>query len=148
MRSGIKIESGPADLTIIVADRHPFARAALASLLSYDGYRVFQAPSFRATLSYLDQIAKVSAVIVDLDTPEWRSIVRHAANTTDALVIAMEGNHPYSEMYDLKARGIQICLKKPITYHDVQKVIRHNFGEREFSNRVTDETVALPTGEL
>jgi len=147
MRSELQTESGPADLTIIVADRHPFARAALASLLSYDGYRVFQAPNFRATLSYLDQIPNVSFVIVDLDTPEWRSIVRHAVKTTNALVIAMEGNHPYSEMYDLKARGIQICLKKPITYHDVQKVIRHT-GRREFSNRVTDEIVAIPNGVL
>ncbi|HEY1233095.1 MAG TPA: hypothetical protein VGH22_06925 [Candidatus Binatia bacterium] len=148
MRSELQTESGPADLTIIVADRHPFARAALASLLSYDGYRVFQAPSFRATLSYLDQIPNVSILIIDLDTPEWRSIVRHAAKTTNALVIAMEGNHPYSEMYDLKARGIQICLKKPITYHDVQKVIRHNFGGREFSSHATDEIMAIPNGVL
>jgi BarA-like signal transduction histidine kinase len=87
-------------------------------------------------------------VIIDLDSPEWRSILRHAVKTTNALVIAMEGNHPYSEMYDLKARGIQICLKKPITYHDVQKVIRDNFGRREFSNRVRDEIVAIPNGVL
>lgn len=143
MRSEVKTESDPADLTIIVADRHPFARAALAALLSYDGYRVFQAQSFRTTLSYLDQIPNVAVLIADLDTPEWRSIVRHAVQTTNALVIAMEGNHPYSEMYDLKARGIQICLKKPITYRDVQKAIRQNFGGREFSNRVTEEIAAI-----
>ncbi len=148
MRSELQTESGPVDLTIIVADRHPFARAALASLLSYEGYRVFQAPSFRATVSYLDQIPNVSVLIVDLDTPEWRSIVRHAMKTTNALVIAMEGTHPYSEMYDLKARGIQICLKKPITYHDVQKVIRHNFAGRQLSNRATDEIVAIPNSVL
>ena len=141
MRSEVKTESDPADLTIIVADRHPFARAALAALLSYDGYRVFQAQSFRTTLSYLDQIPNVAVLIADLDTPEWRSIVRHAVQTTNALVIAMEGNHPYS---DLKARGIQICLKKPITYRDVQKAIRQNFGGRELSNRVTEEIAAIP----
>jgi len=38
-------------------------------------------------------------------------------------------------------------LKKPITYHDVQKVIRHT-GRREFSNRVTDEILAIPNGVL
>jgi DNA-binding NtrC family response regulator len=144
MRSEVKTESDPADLTIIVADRHPFARAALAALLSYDGYRVFQAQSFRTTLSCFDQIPNVAVLIADLDTPEWRSIVRHAVQTTNALVIAMEGNHPYSEMYDLKARGVQICLKKPITYRDVQKAIRQNFGGRELSNRVTDEIAAIP----
>lgn len=144
MRSEVKTESDPADLTIIVADRHPFARAALAALLSYDGYRVFQAQSFRTTLSCLDQIPNVAVLIADLDTPEWRSIVRHAVQMTNALVIAMEGNHPYSEMYDLKARGIQICLKKPITYRDVQKAIRQNFGGGELSNRVTEKIAAIP----
>ena len=144
MRSEVKTESDPADLTIIVADRHPFARAALAALLSYDGYRVFQAQSFRTTLSCLDQIPNVAVLIADLDTPEWRSIVRHPVQTTNALVIAMEGNHPYSEMYDLKARGIQICLKKPITYRDVQKAIRQNFGGGELSSRVTEKIAAIP----
>jgi|RhiMethySRZTD1v2_1073278.scaffolds.fasta_scaffold244372_2 DNA-binding NtrC family response regulator len=144
MRSEVKTESDPADLTIIVADRHPFARAALAALLSYDGYRVFQAQSFRTTLSCFDQIPNVAVLIADLDTPEWRSIVRHAVQTTNALVIAMEGSHPYSEMYDLKARGIQICLKKPITYRDVQKAIRQNFGGGELSSRVTEKIAAIP----
>ena len=143
MRSEVKTESDSRDLTIIVADRHPFARAALAALLSYDGYRVFQAQSFRATLSCLDQIPNVAVLIADLDTPEWRSIVRHAVQTANALVIAMEGNHPYSEMYDLKALGIQVCLKKPITYRDVQKAIRQNFGGRELSNPVTDESAVI-----
>jgi hypothetical protein len=63
--------------------------------------------------------------------------------TANALVIAMEGNHPYSEMYDLKALGIQVCLKKPITYRDVQKAIRQNFGGRELSNPVTDESAVI-----
>ena len=142
MRSEVKIEADPADLTIIVADRHPFARAALAALLSYDGYRVFQAQDFRATVSYLDQIPNVAVLIADLDTPEWRPMVRHTVKATNALVIAMEGNHPYSEMYDLKAHGIQICLKKPITYRDVQKAIQQNCRGRESSSRVTDEIVA------
>ena len=144
MRNEVKTESDPADLTIIVADRHPFARAALAALLSYDGYRVFQAQSFQTTLSYLDQIPNVALIIVDLDTPEWRSIVRHAVKTTNALLIAMEGTHPYSEMYDLKALGIQICLKKPITYRDVEEAIRQNFCQREFSIRVAEAAAAIP----
>ena len=56
----------------------------------------------------------------------------------------MEGNHPYSEMYDLKARGVQICLKKPITYRDVQKAIRQNFGGGELSSRVTEKIAVIP----
>ena len=143
MRSELKTEFDPADFAIIITDRHPFARAALAALLSYDGHRVFQAQNLRMTLAHLDQIPNVAVLIADLDTPEWRSIVRHTVKTTNAMIIAMEGNHPYSEMYDLKECGIQICLKKPITYRDVQKAIRQNFGRRESSNRVADETVAI-----
>lgn len=141
MHSG-QTEFDPADLTIVVADRHPFARAALAALLSYDGYRVFQAQTFRAVLSYLDQFPDVRVLIIDLDTPDWRSSVRHAVNTTNALVIAMEGNHPYSEMYDLKARGIQICLKKPVTYSDLQDAIRQHFGARELYQAPAREIAA------
>src|SRR5690349_24095169 len=134
MPSAAKTESDSPDLTIIVADRHPFARAALAALSSYDSYRVSQAQSFRATLSCLDQIPNVAVLIADLDTPEWRSIVRHAVQTANALVIAMEGNHPYSEMYDLKALGIHVCLKKPITYRDVSKRISQDFDGQDLSS--------------
>jgi CheY-like chemotaxis protein len=131
MPNQVKTERVSGDHTVIVADRHPFARAALAALLSYDGYRVFQAQNFPMALSYIDQLPNLAVLIADLDSPEWRSIVRYTVKTTSALVIAMEGNHSYSEMYDLKARGIQICLKKPITYSDVQHAIRQYLGARE-----------------
>ena len=117
MRSGLQTESGPADLAIIVADRHPFARAALAALLSYDGYRVFQAPSFRTTLSYLDQIPNVAVLIADLDTPEWRSIVRHAVKTTNALVIAIQAFVYFSTQESLWLRsswyGVTCAIGQP-----------------------------------
>jgi hypothetical protein len=51
------------------------------------------------------------------------SIVRHAVKTTQALVIGMEGYHPISKMYDLRERGIRLCLQKPINYNDVRKAI-------------------------
>jgi DNA-binding NtrC family response regulator len=139
----IRPQCTPADLTVIVADRHPFARAALAALLSYDGYRVFQGESFQKTLSYIDQMPSLGVLIADLETPEWRSIVRHAVDTTSALVIAMEGNHPFSEIYDLKARGIQICLQKPIVYSDVQKAIQRHFRIRQLSQRAREPIAAI-----
>jgi len=139
----VRSEIRPTDLTVIVADRHPFARAALAALLSYDGYRVFQGESFQKTLSYIDQMPSLGVLIADLETPEWRSIVRHAVDTTSALVIAMEGNHPFSEIYDLKARGIQICLQKPIVYSDVQKAIQRHFRIRQLSQRAREPIAAI-----
>ena len=119
-------ETKPIPLTVIVADKHPIARAALASLLTYDGYRVFQADSLDAAVSYINYNENLSVLIADLEMPDWRSIVRHAVRTTHALVMGMEGNHPISEMYDLQAHGVRLCLQKPIHYNDVRGAIEKN----------------------
>jgi DNA-binding NtrC family response regulator len=111
---------------VIVADKHPIARAALASLLTYDGYRVFQADSLDAAVSCIDYNENLSVLIADLEMPEWRSIVRYAVRTTHALVMGMEGNHPISEMYDLHEHGLWLCLQKPINYNDVRGAIEKN----------------------
>ena len=109
--------------TVIIADQHHVARAALAYLLTYDGYRVFQADSFKAAVSHINYNEDLAVLIADLEMPEWRSIVRHVVKTTQAFVIGMEGNHPVSQMYDLRERGVRLCLQKPISYKDVRKAI-------------------------
>ena len=119
MLTEIKVSSR----TVIIADQHPIARAALAYLLTYDGYRVFQADSFKAAVSHINYNEDLALLIADLEMPDWRSIVRHAVKTTQALVMGMEGNHPVSNMYDLRERGIRLCLQKPINYNDVRKAI-------------------------
>ena len=124
MLSDIEAEIKRSSRTVIIADKHPIARAALALLLTYDGYRVFQADSFKAAVSHINYNEDLAVLITDLEMPEWRSIVRHAVKTTHALVIAMEGNHPVSKMYDLNQRGIRLCLQKPINYNDVRRAIR------------------------
>ena len=124
MLSDIEEDIKLSPLTVIIADKHPIARAALASLLTYDGYRVFQADSLKAAVSHINYNEENLAVLIaDLEMPEWRSIVRHAVKTTCALVIGMEGNHPISEMYNLHERGIRLCLQKPINYNDVRTAI-------------------------
>jgi len=102
--------------TVIIADQHHIARAALAYLLTYDGYRVFQADSFKAAVSHINYNEDLVLLIAGLEMPDWRSIVRHA-------VKGMEGYHPISKMYDLRERGIRLCLQKPINYNDVRKAI-------------------------
>ena len=119
MLTEIKVSSR----TVIIADQHHVARAALAYLLTYDGYRVFQADSFKAAVSHINYNEDLALLIADLEMPEWRSVVRHAVKTTQALVIGMEGYHPISKMYDLRERGIRLCLQKPINYNDVRKAI-------------------------
>ena len=109
--------------TVIIADQHHIARAALAYLLTYDGYRVFQADSFKAAVSHINYNEDLPLLIADLEMPDWRSIVRHAVKTTQALVIGMEGYHPISKIYDLRERGIRVCLQKPINYSDVRNAI-------------------------
>jgi len=126
MLRNIESETKPIPLTVIVADKHPIARAALASLLTYDGYRVFQADSLDAAVSCIDYNENLAVLIADLEMPDWRSIVRYAVRTTHALVMGMEGNHPISEMYDLHEHGLRLCLQKPINYNDVRGAIEKN----------------------
>src|ERR687892_2913479 len=79
-------------LAVIVAEKHPIVRAALATFLSYDGYRVFQAENLNATISRINNITDLAVLLIDLDMPGWKSILQHALNSVpDAFVIAMAG---------------------------------------------------------
>jgi len=146
MLRNIEAETRHIPLTVIVADKHPIARAALASLLTYDGYQVFQADSVKAAVSYINYNENLSVLIADLEMSDWRSIVRHAVRTTDALVIGMEGNHPISEMYDLHERGLRLCLQKPINYNDVRRAIEENALHRPAPKlRLVAESSSIPS---
>jgi DNA-binding NtrC family response regulator len=111
-------------LNVIVAEKYPIARAALAALLTQDGYQAFQAENSKTAISYINQLENLAVILADLEMPGWRSIVRHAATTTSALVIGMEGNQPISEMYNLTQRGIRLCVQKPIDYAAILTAIR------------------------
>ena len=56
----------PLPLSVIVAEKHPVARAALATLLSYDGCRVFQADSPKAAISLIDSVGSIAVLLADL----------------------------------------------------------------------------------
>ncbi len=126
MRNEINPRCTGSGLTVIIAEQYPISRAALAALLSYDGYRVFQAANARSAISHLSAISDVKVLLADLDMPEWRSIVQHATETTDALVIGLEGNVPFRKMYNLQEYGIRFCLQKPLRYQDVLAAIEGN----------------------
>jgi DNA-binding NtrC family response regulator len=103
------------------------SRAALAALLSCDGYRVFQAADARSAITHLKNVPDVNVVLTDLDMPEWRSIVRHATTTTtDALQIGLVGNVPFWKVHDLEQEGIRLCLQKPLSYADVVAAMEEN----------------------
>jgi DNA-binding NtrC family response regulator len=131
MRNYTEMEVNRSPLAVIVAERYPISRAALAALLSYDGYRVFQADSVRAAVSHINSIGDVAVLLVDLDMPGWRSIVQHAVQTTDALVIGLKGGQPISEVYDSTEHGIRVCLQKPLIYDDVRTAITKNIHDSE-----------------
>jgi DNA-binding NtrC family response regulator len=120
----------PLPVAVIVAEKHPLARAALAALLSYDGCRVFQADSPKAAISLIDSVSSVAVLLADLDMLEWQSVVQHAVQRTDALIIAMEEHQPISKLYDMKACGIRLCLEKPINYNVLQTAIWNQLGLR------------------
>jgi DNA-binding NtrC family response regulator len=120
----------PLPLAVIIAEKHPLARAALAALLSYDGCRVFQADSSKAAISLIDRVSSVAVLLTDLDMLEWKSVVQHALQRTDALIIAMEEHKPISKLYDMKSCGIRLVLEKPINYSDLQTAIWNQLGLR------------------
>jgi DNA-binding NtrC family response regulator len=123
-------------LSVIVAEQQPLARASLADLLTYDGYRVFQADDVKAAWSCIKAVENPAVLLADLDMFGWRSIIRHAVRTTNAFVIAMEGSYPFSKIYDLKERGVGACLRKPIIYNDLRAAIRENVGRRNATDLI------------
>jgi DNA-binding NtrC family response regulator len=116
----------PSPDSVIVAENNSVARASLADLLSLDGYRVFQADNVKAALFCINRVDDLKVLLADLDMFGWRSIIRHAVRTTGASVIAMEGDYPFSKIYDLRGLGVQACLPKPIIYYDVRRAITEN----------------------
>ena len=126
MRSDSNGRCKGSPLTVIVAEKCPISRAALAALLSCDGYRVFQTADARSAITHLTNVADVKVVLADLDMPEWRSIARHATATTDALLIGLVGNVPFWKVHDLKQEGIWLCLQKPLSYADVVVAMEEN----------------------
>ena len=91
-------------LTVVVAECYGAARASLADLLSHDGYRVLHADSLKTAISHIESLPNLGVVLVDLDMPDWKKIVR-AAQATNALIVGMAGIHSVQNQ-DLKERGI------------------------------------------
>jgi DNA-binding NtrC family response regulator len=129
----------------IVADNHSISRATLAALMSYDGYRVFQATSLTA-MSCISNADNLAVLVIDLEMQGWRSIVRQATMTTNASIIAMEGEHPISEIYDLRQRGIAVCLQKPIVYNDLRMAISASINGQHHSEALLNQC-ALKIGQ-
>ena len=113
---------------VIVAEKHPIARAALAALLSYDGYRAFQAEDLSSALAHILSVDNIAAVLVDLDLPGWKTLIDQAVNR-NRLVIAMRGTHPVAQNA-LDECGVHACFNKPITYRDVAQSIRSHLDAR------------------
>jgi len=122
MRINASMHAERCTQVVIVAEKHPLAREALADLLSYDGYRAIQAEDLSAAIAYIENAENVVAVLVDLDLVGWRAIVRQAA-AANIMVIAMRGRHCISTD-ELDRRGVSACFDKPITYGDIAYAIK------------------------
>ena len=129
MNKNDKMQAGP--VTVVVAEKNPLARAALAAMLTQDGYRVFQAASFKEAIFHIDSLAPPGVLLADLDMPGWRSMVQQAISSAGALVISMAGSHPFPDNAELQQRGIRVCLTKPVVYKDVQRALRENIDTKD-----------------
>lgn len=118
------MKAGRSPVSVIVAEKYPLARATLAALLSHDGYRVFQAENGRAAVALVESLPDLGVLLADLEMIGWRSVISQTVKRTGVTIIAMEGMHPYSDMYDLKERGVSGAIQKPILYSELLQLIR------------------------
>lgn len=118
------IKTGRSPVSVIVAEKYPLARATLAALLSHDGYRVFQAENAKAAVALVEALPDLGVLLADLEMIGWRSVISQTVKRTGVTIIAMEGMHPYSDMYDLKERGVSGAIQKPILYAELLQLIR------------------------
>lgn len=130
-------------LSVVVAEKYPLARATLAALLSHDGYRVFQAENARAAVALVESLPDLGVLLADLDMMGWRSVVGQTVKRTGVTIIAMEGMHPYSDMYDLSERGISGSVRKPILYSELLQLIRERQPLQPPSVRALGARLAL-----
>lgn len=61
-------------LVAIVAEKDLMTRATLVTLLSYDGYRVFQEDNVNTATSSINLTNDLAVLFVDLDMPGWKSL--------------------------------------------------------------------------
>jgi len=130
-------------VSVIVAEKYPLARATLAALLSHDGYRVFQAEDANAAVALIGALPDLAVLLADLDMMGWRSVVGQSVKRTGATIIAMEGAHPYSKIYDLRERGISGCVQKPILYAELLDLIRKRQPARAPRSRMLEAEPTL-----
>ena len=130
-------------LSVIVAEKYPLARATLAALLSHDGYRIFQAENAKSAVALVEAHPDLGVLLADLDMMGWRSVVSQTVMRTGATIIAMEGVHPYSKLYDLRERGVSACVQKPILYSELLDLIRDREPWRAPRGRTAEAKPAL-----
>ena len=129
MEAAIQTHTKTLHPTVIIAEKDLMLRATLAALLSCDGYRVFQEANENAALSCINSTNNLAVLFVDLDMPGWKSLVWHALNTTpDAFVIGISDSIP--ENADLEQFNIQVCLRKPVLYSEVQRALSETVKRR------------------
>ena len=118
-------------ITAIVVEHETISRVILAAVLSCDGYRVFQTDNPITAISYF-RTNDPAVLIVDLDIPEWKYIVRFALNRSPKLfVIGMVENNPMPDVSDLNRCGIGVCWQKPVLYDELRRTLNEYFhGQR------------------
>ena len=110
---------------VIVAEKYPLSRAALADLLTCDGYRVFQTDNANSAMLLIQRYGNPATLLTDLEMPGWKSLVRHTRRTApNALIIAMLESHSTPDFSDLRQRGIGLWFVKPLEYEDIHRAIR------------------------
>jgi CheY-like chemotaxis protein len=108
---------------MLVAENLTSARASLAELLRYEGYRVFEAGNHKSAVASIEANPDLRVLLVDLYLPEFPSIIQHAQlKLPQPLVIGM-GNHDFAPLPWTPATPY-LHLPKPLDFAHVRMAIR------------------------
>jgi CheY-like chemotaxis protein len=114
-------------VSILVAENLTSARASLAELLRYEGYRVFEAHDNRSAVASIEANPDLRVLLVDLYLPEFPSIIQHAQlKLPQPFVIGM-GNHDFTPL-PWKPATPYLRLSKPLDFAHVRMAIHSHFA--------------------
>lgn len=108
----------------LVAEKDTISRATLVTVLSCDGYRVFQAENLNAAISCIDTTNDLAVLFADLSMPGWELLVQYVRSMTpEVFILAMAEKDLVAKFSDLHRLGLQMCLQKPILYNELRQTL-------------------------
>jgi len=120
-----------ATIPILIVDREPAFRTAVASMLREDGHRVIECPAIEELLPGLDRLGHIAVVLAAHEMPAqnglWLADRIHTANPS-ARTLLLVSYRPLSIDDEVASRPFVRLVEKPMTYDALHRLI-HETGD-------------------